>query len=222
MTRLLRPICVALAVALLTAITVYILSYLAYPVTGVEVENARMMPETEVWNEIPDHASLLTLNSKLLENRIKANPWVKGAEVSKDWQSGIVAVEVEERSPILKGNVDGRVVVYAGDGTELPGFGGTGLESVELGENRLRGILGAIRSMEGDGSDVGLVAEVGPHGTTAIVNGRPVVFSGPVGELQVEALPNLMERNPEARSFDLRSPGRVIVDGAASEAASGG
>ena len=209
--KLLRPICLALAVALLTAITVYILSYLAYPVTGLKVENARMLPETEVWDAVPDHASLLTLNSGLLENRIKTNPWVKGVEVSKDWKSGIVSVEVEERSPVLKGEVGGREVVFAGDGSELPKLGGSKLKGVKLSESRLRGILDTIRSVERNGSEVGLISEVDSRGVQAVVNGRRVIFSGELEESQARALPELMEQNPDAPVFDLRSPGRVVV-----------
>ena len=222
MTRLLRPICLAVAVAILTAITVYILSYLAYPVTGVEIENARMLPETEVWDAVPDHASLLTLNSNLLENRLKTNPWVKGVEVSKNWKSGIVSVKVEERHPMLKGEVDGQEVVFSGDGSELPKLGGVELERVEVGENRLRDILNVTRSIEKNGSSVGLISGVDPRGVTAMVNGRRVIFSKDVGKLQARALPRLMEQNPDAPVFDLRSPGRVVVGDASREEESNG
>ncbi len=222
MIKLLRPICLAVAVALLTAITVYILSYLAYPVTGLEVENARMLPETEVWNAVPDHASLLTLNSRLLENRIEANPWVKGVKVSKDWKSGIVLVEVEERSPVLKGKIDGREIVFSEDGVELPRLGGTGLEEVKLSEDRLQDILETIQSVERNGSEVGLISEVDTRGVLAVVNGRRVIFSGGLEGAQVRALPGLMEQNPDAPVFDLRSPGRVVVGGASTSQESRG
>jgi cell division protein FtsQ len=205
----------------LTAITVYIVSYLAYPVTGIKVERARMLPQTEVWNAVPDRASLLTLNSTLLERRLKADPWVKGVEVSKDWRSGIVTVQVEERAPILRGRINGRQAVFAADGTELPGIGGTDLKSVPLDVNRLEEILEAGKTLEENGVRVESVAGVGPGGVEVVVAGRRVVFSGAVEAGQARALPEIMEQNPEAPVFDLRSPERVVA-GARSDKESDG
>lgn len=213
MNQVLRPLCLSVAVAVLTAITVYIVSYLAYPVTGIKVEQAHMFPQTEVWKAIPNRASLLTLNPTLLERRLKTDPWVKDIEVSKDWRSGIVAVQVEERAPILKGQVNGREVVFAADGTELPGLGGAGLESVPLDENRLEEILEAGRTLEENGVEVESVAGVGPGGVKAVVNGRRLLLSGVVEAGQARALSQIMERNPDAPAFDLRSPERVVVAG---------
>lgn len=211
MTRFLRPIGVSLAVAALTAVVVYIVAYLAYPVTGVQVTGEQMLTETRVMDSIPDRASLLTLNSGLLERRLQSNPWVKGAEVSKDWQSGIVTVEVEEREPVLKGEIDGREVVFAADGTELPRLGGSGLPVLELNERRLESVLSSGRTLEDGGVVVESIAGAGPGGVEALVGGRRVIFSGEVRPGQAEALPETMQQNPEASAFDLRSPGRVVV-----------
>ena len=67
-----------------------------------------MYPESEVTDAIPDHASLLTLNEEMLERNLESHPWVQGAEVNEDWNSGIVTVQVEERRPVLDAEVDGR------------------------------------------------------------------------------------------------------------------
>lgn len=222
MIQALRPVCVSVAVAILTAITVYIASYLIYPVTGVEVEGARMMPETEVWSAIPDRASLLTLNAGLLERRLESNPWVEGAEVSKDQQSGIVTVEVQERSPVLKVDVGNREAVFAADGTELPGLGGAGLKSLSLDENRLEDILRAGKTLEENGMKVGSVEAVGAGGIEAAIDGRRVLLSGEVGVEQARALSEIMEQNPEAEVFDLRSPERVVVRGDLADVEAGG
>ena len=211
MTQLLRPLSISFAVAALTAITVYIAAYFIYPVTGIKVEGAHMLPETYVWNAVSDRASLMTLNSSLLERKIKSNPWVKGAEVSKDWQSGIVMVEVKEHRPVLKGEIDGRGNVYAADGTELPVLGGAGLPTVNLGERRLESILSSGRTLQKNGVTVESVPGVGPGGVEAIVDGRRVIFSGPVQVEQARMLPKVMAQNPDVAVFDLRSPERVVA-----------
>jgi cell division septal protein FtsQ len=99
----LRSISISAAVAVLTTLTILFVAYLVAPVTGIRVEGARMFPETGAWNAVPVHASLLTLNAKMLERRVESNPWVKGAEVSKNWESGIVTIQVKERRPVLDG-----------------------------------------------------------------------------------------------------------------------
>lgn len=213
MTQLLRPVCVSIAAAALTAIVVYIGAYLAYPVTGIQVQGTRMLPETQVWGAVSDRASLLTLNPELLERRLESNLWVKGAEVLKDWKSGIVAVEVEERRPVLKGKFDGREVVFAADGTELPRLGGTNLTAIELNRKRLESILSSGQNLEKNGAAVESIAGAGPGGVEVVVDGRRVVFSDVVREGQAEALTEVMRQNPEAPVFDLRSPERVVVGG---------
>lgn len=211
MTQLLRPLCISFAVAALTAITVYIGAYFIYPVTGIKVEGARMLPETYVWNAVSDRASLMTLNPSLLERKVKSNPWVKGVEVSKDWPSGIVMVEVEEHRPVLKGEINGREDVYAADGTELPALGGSDLPVVELGEKRLESILSSGRTLQENGVSVESVLGVGPGGVEAIVDGRRVIFSDSVQVEQALMLPEVMAQNPDVAVFDLRSPERVVV-----------
>lgn len=186
-------------------------SYLAYPVTGIVVQGARMFPESEAWESVPDRASLLTLNPGMLEEKMESNLWVESARVRKNWDSGIVAVEVEERSAVLDAEVEGRREVFAADGTELPGLGGASLERVELHEDRLEEILRAGRVLESNGVALESVDGVGAGGIEATVEGRPVIFAGGVGEAQARALPEIISENPEAPLFDLRSPQRVVV-----------
>ncbi len=212
MTKFLRPICVSLAVAVLTAILVYIVAYLVYPVTGVKVQGARMVPETQVWNSVPDRASLLTLNTTLLERRLGANPWVKGVKVLKDWQSGIVTVEVEERRPFLSGEVDGRKAVFAADGTELPRLGGADLLGIETNEERLESILSSGQTLEKNGVAAESITGLSPGGVEALVDGRRVIFSDEVRAGQAATLPEVMRQNPDAPVFDLRSPERIVVE----------
>jgi cell division septal protein FtsQ len=114
------------AVAAATTFTIVVVAYLSFPVTGIQVEGARMYPESDVWDTVPDHASLLTLDEESLEREVKSNSWVKGARVSENWESGIVTVEVEEYRPVLDAEVEGRRMIVASDGEELPGLGGAG------------------------------------------------------------------------------------------------
>ncbi len=208
----LRSLAISAAVATLTALAVFVVSYLLFPVSGMEVEGARMFPESEAWESIPNHASLLLLNAEALERRIESNPWVKGARVLKDWESGIVMVEVEERKPVLDGDLKGRRIVMAADGTELPGLGGFDLERLGLDEVQLEEIVRVGEVLEENGVVLDSVDAVDAGGFEATVEGRRVLFAGGVGELQAQALEGLMKKHPEATYFDLRSPERVVVE----------
>ena len=199
--------------AVLTTLAILLFAYLVAPVAGLRVEGARMFPETEAWNAVPEHASLLTLNTKMLERRVESNPWVEGAEVSKNWESGIVTVQVEERRAVLDGEVNGRRVILTAEGRELPGLGGADLRKVELDEDQLGEIVEFGRVLKRNGVTLDSVDEVGPGGIEATVEGRRVIFSGSVGDGQVRALKDVMRWHPEAPIFDLRSAERVVVGG---------
>jgi hypothetical protein len=206
-----RPVAISGAVALLTAFVALTVSYLLFPVTGVEVEGARMFPESEAWQAFPEHASLLLLNLDALERRIESNPWVKGAKVLKDWESGIVTVEVEERRPVLDGDLGGRRIVLSADGTKLPSLGGAGLERVEIDEVQLEEILRVSRVLEDNGVTLDSVDGAGVKGVDATVEGRSVLFAGNVGVGQVLALEGLIEEHTDTPYFDLRTPERVVI-----------
>jgi POTRA domain, FtsQ-type len=211
--NLLRAISISVAVAALTSSTVFVVSYLYLPVTGVQVIGARMFPGSEAWNAVPNRASLLTLNAASLEREVESNPWVKGAVVTKNWESGIVIVHVEERRAILDAEVEGRHVILAADGEELPGLGGASLERVELDEDQLGEVVEFARILESNGVRLDSVDDAGPGGIEATVEGRSVVFSGSVDGGQARALAGIMGDHPEARIFDLRSPQRVVAGG---------
>lgn len=211
MRRTLRAVILSAAVAAFTALLAYAGAYLLFPVTGLDVTGARMFPQSEAWDALPDRASLLTLDAAELEKKVEANPWVQGAEVLKNWDSGIVTVQVEERRAVLSGVLDGREVFYSADGARLPGAGGARLARVPLDGGRLEEVLGVLGGLEGLGVAVESVDEVGAGGITVSVGGRRVLLSGRVGEDQARALGGIMEEQSEAAYFDLRSPGRVVV-----------
>jgi POTRA domain, FtsQ-type len=201
------------AAATLTTVTVFVVTYLYLPVAGVEVVGARMSPESEAWNAVPNRASLLTLNTASVEKKVESNPWVKGAVVTKNWESGIVTVQVEERRAVLDAEVEGRRVILAADGEELPGLGGANLGRVELDEDQLWEILEFARILESNGVRLDSVDEAGAGGIEATVAGHRVVFSGGIDGGQARVLEGIMSDHPEARIFDLRSPQRVVVGG---------
>ena len=210
--KFLRPVAISGAVALLTAFAALIVSYLLFPVTGVEVTGASMFPESEVWEAVPEHASLLLLNLDALERQIESNPWVKGIEMLKDWESGIVTVEVEERKAVLDGDIEGSRVVLSADGTELPGLGGAALKRVGLDKAQLEGILRIGEILEENGVVLDGVDGVDAGGVEATVEGRRVLFGREVEDGQIQALKGLIEEYPDAPYFDLRSPERVVID----------
>jgi hypothetical protein len=177
----------------------------------VRVEGASMYPESEAVDAVPDHASLLTLNTDLLEARVESNVWVEGAEVNENWKSGIVTVKVEERRPMVYAEVDDRDIVLSSDGEELPGLGGADLDLMELDRDQVGEILDFARTLHDNGMRVDSVDGAGAYGIRATVQCRSVIFSGDVDDGQADALRKIMPEHPDARLFDLRSPDRVVV-----------
>lgn len=170
-----------------------------------------MYPESEAWNAVPDHASLLTLNKEELKRKVQSNPWVQGVKVYENWKSGIVTVQVEERHAVLDAEVEGRRIILSNDGRELPGLGGAGLDRVELDRDQVGEILEFARVLNTSGVRLDSVEGAGAGGIEATVDGRTVIFSGDVDESQARALKDIMPRHPDAQLFDLRSPERVVV-----------
>jgi POTRA domain, FtsQ-type len=211
MTSHLRAVLISLLVALATTAAVVVVAYLSFPVTGIRVEGATMYPESDAWDAVSEHASLLTLNEEKLERRVEDNPWVEGAEVLEDNESGIVTVKVEERRPVLDAEVEGERRTLALDGGELPGLGGAGLARVELDEDQVGDVLRVGRVLREGGLQMESVDAAGPGGIAATVGGRRVVFAEDISEDQARALGDVMGRWREAAVFDLRSPGRVVV-----------
>ena len=207
----LRSILISLLVALVTTAAVVVVAYLSFPVTGIRVEGATMYPESDAWDAVSKHASLLTLNEEKLERHVEANPWVEGAEVLEDSESGIVTVKVEERRPVLDAEVGGERRTLALDGGELPGPGGAGLNRVELDEDQVGDVLRVGRDLREGGLRMESVDAAGPGGVAATVEGRTVVFAGEVSGDQVRALEGVIGRWREGVVFDLRSPGRVVA-----------
>jgi hypothetical protein len=121
-----------------------------------------MYPETAAADAVSNHASLLTLNEGMLEQKVESNPWVQGAEVNENWKSGIVTVQVEERRPVLDAEVDGREIILSSDGQELPGLGGASLKKMELDRDQVGEILVFARTLHERLSSPVMLAHDGP------------------------------------------------------------
>ena len=170
-----------------------------------------MYPETEAADAVSNYASLLTLNERMLEQKVESNPWVQSAGVNENWKSGIVTVQVEERRPVLDAEVDGREIILSSDGQELPGLGGASLEKMELDRDQVGEILVFARTMHRSGLTLESVDGADAGGIGATVQGRRVIFSGKIGDRRATALKHIMPEHPDARVFDLRSPERIVV-----------
>jgi hypothetical protein len=209
--RIFRHILLSGIVALLTGSIAFAAAYLLFPVSGVEVRGATMLPESEVKSAVGDRASLLTLNAEALERRVEANPWVYSASVSRDWDSSIVTVQVEERRAVLNAVVEGQSRVYSADGTELPGTGGRRLPELRLDRSQVEEVLRGVGALRAGGLRVHSVDSVDAGGVSVTVGQQRVIFTGEVREEQVTALRGIMDSQPGAEYFDLRSSGRVVV-----------
>ena len=207
----LRFAAVLVAFLALLVILIYIASYLLFPINGVRVEGNRMLPKKEAIRNIPNRTSLLTLNPWSLKRNLKSNPWVKGVGVTRDWGSGIVTVEVEERHAVLSADLGKKKVILAQGGTELPGLGGARLKTLKLDRSRLEEIVKAGKVLQRNGIEMESVDAAGPGGVYASIRGHEVIFAGEPGLNQVRALGGVMRKNPGAKVFDLRSPERVVV-----------
>ena len=125
----------------------------------------------------------------MLKDKLESHPWVQGAEVNENWNSGIVTVQVEERRPVLDAEVDGRRFVLSADGEELPGPGGAEPREGGVGSRPGRGDLG-VRE---DVAQERVEARLDRRGWCRRAS-RPrwkaarVIFSGDVGDGQAMAL----------------------------------
>lgn len=197
--------------------TLSIASYLLFPVEQVSVEGNQRLPEEEILQNIPEHASLPTVSARRLHGQVESNPWVEGVSVNKSWRSDTVTVQVEERTPSLNVRLaGGESIVVAEDGTRLPGLGGESLPEVELDADRLDEVQSIQRTLDEGGVEVASVNSVDARGIVLSVvrpegpNAQAIV-SDDVGIGQARVLEDLLGERPEARYFDLRTPERVVA-----------
>lgn len=215
-------ILISRSIAFLTigASVVLIALYLMFPLNDIRVEGNEMLPDSALLEDVPDRTNLPMIRASDLERGLNSNPWVEGVDVNKDWDSGTVVVKVKERDAALNASLtSGERVVLAEDGTRLPGLGGASLSEIEVGRVRLKEIQEGQSSLERNGVEVESVESAGGEGVELSVkgsegsgaSGSKVVFSGGIGGGQARMLDELLSERSEARYFDLRTPGRVVV-----------
>jgi hypothetical protein len=196
---------------------VLIALYLLFPLNDIRVEGNEMLLDSALLEDIPERTNLLMIRASDLERGLNSNPWVEGVDVNKDWDSGTVVVKVKERAAALNARLTGgERVVLAEDGTRLPGLGRASLSEIEVGRVRLKEIQEGQRSLERNGVAVESVESVGGEGVELSVkgsegSGSKVMFSGGIGGGQARMLDELLSERSEARYFDLRTAGRVVV-----------
>jgi cell division protein FtsQ len=90
-------------------------------VRGFVVDGASMISERELVSRIRDFKgrNLLKLDARELKKRIVGLPYLRDAEISKEF-NGIVRVSVVEREPVALTVIDGRMMAVDGDGFILP------------------------------------------------------------------------------------------------------
>lgn len=187
-----------------------------------------MLSDSEILGDIPERTSLPAISARNLGAKVDSNPWVKGVRVDKNWDSGMVVVEVEERDAALNASLAGsEKVVLAEDGTRLPGLGGASLTTIDLNRVRLEEIQAAQKVLERNGIGVQSVKSVGASGVELSLRGPEnsgslVLFSGEIGGGQARVLKGLLREHREARYFDLRTAGRVVVGSSPSQGLSSG
>lgn len=209
--RVLRTIVISVVAGTLASVAVFVGAYIAFPLEGVNLRGERMLQKSEVEGLVSKRSSLLTLNTRSLEQEIETNPWVESATVERDWRKHEVVIDVKEHRAVLLASVEGRERILASDGAALPDTGGARLSPVELERWQVPAVLESVRTLEAGGANLESVDSFGAEGITATVDGRRVILSDTVRSEQASALGEVMRQNPNSPYFDLRSPGRIVV-----------
>ena len=112
-------------------VVAFINSELFYP-SDIEVFNARFLNEDDVRNiaAVDMQSSTITMNTAEIESRLTAHPWIRNAHVSTRFPNDVV-IEVFERTPAVRLQVDGTEWVASSDGRWLGYLGGEGSQIID-------------------------------------------------------------------------------------------
>lgn len=117
-----------IAVVLLCALA-YLLGWSSvFSVKSVEVSGAptaAVQVEIEKKSQIEVGQKLARVNPQSVARRIEKLPWIKEVTISRNWLSGIVAIEIRPREPLALFNSDqvpGQTIDADGQLFSLPGF----------------------------------------------------------------------------------------------------
>ena len=117
-----------IAVVLLSALA-YLLGWSSvFSVKSVEVSGAptaAVQVEIEKKSQIEVGQKLARVNPQSVARKIEKLPWIKEVTISRNWLSGIVAIEIKPREPLALFNSDqvpGQTIDADGQLFSLPGF----------------------------------------------------------------------------------------------------
>ena len=107
----------------------YFLGWSSYfSVTKVEITGApttKVQAEIEQKSQIEAGQKLARVNPQSVARKIEKLPWVKNVSISRDWLSGVVAIEISPRQPLAFFNSDqvpGQTIDEEGQLFSLPGY----------------------------------------------------------------------------------------------------
>lgn len=120
------PLAILVAALIVLA---YFLGWSSYfSVTKVEITGApttKVQAEIEQKSQIEAGQKLARVNPQSVARKIEKLPWVKNVSISRDWLSGVVAIEISPRQPLAFFNSDqvpGQTIDEEGQLFSLPGY----------------------------------------------------------------------------------------------------
>lgn len=120
------PLAILVAALIVLA---YFLGWSSYfSVTKVEITGApttKVQAEIEQKSQIEAGQKLARVNPQSVARKIEKLAWVKDVSISRDWLSGVVAIEISPRQPLAFFNSDqmpGQTIDEEGQLFSLPGY----------------------------------------------------------------------------------------------------
>lgn len=118
----------AILVALLIVLAYFLGWSSFFSVKKIEITGApttKVQAEIEQKSQIEAGQQLARVNPQSVARRIEKLPWVKNVSISRDWLSGVVAIEISPRQPLAFFNSDqvpGQTIDEEGQLFSLPGY----------------------------------------------------------------------------------------------------
>ena len=123
----------AILVALLIVLAYFLGWSSFFSVKKIEITGApttKVQAEIEQKSQIEAGQQLARVNPQSVARRIEKLPWVKDVSISRDWLSGVVAIEISPRQPLAFFNSDqvpGQTIDEEGRLFSLPGYSNSDL-----------------------------------------------------------------------------------------------
>lgn len=123
----------AILVALLIVLAYFLGWSSFFSVKKIEITGApttKVQAEIEQKSQIEAGQQLARVNPQSVARRIEKLPWVKNVSISRDWLSGVVAIEISPRQPLAFFNSDqvpGQTIDEEGQLFSLPGYSNSDL-----------------------------------------------------------------------------------------------